>query len=485
MRAMVWFRSDLRVRDNPALAAACADASRGVVGVFAVCPEQWAEHDWGPPRVGFLLRALRDLSVSLDRLNIPLRIVTTPRFDGAPAAMDGLAASLACDAIYFSNEYEINERRRDDAVERRFAQAGRAVRRFDGRVILPPGSVRTKAGGMSRVFTPFRRAWLARLDEEGGVSTAARPDKQPERPCPPDPIPDRVAGFDPGDDPADHWPATERAAHDRLGGFIEDRLSAYHEARDAPAADGTSRLSPYLTHGLISPGACLAAALEAGGASALAKPGTTGPSAWISELVWREFYIHLLAAHPRLSMGRAFQPVTERLTWSDDDEAFDAWREGRTGYPIVDAAMRCLTATGWMHNRLRMVVAMFLTKDLWIDWRRGEAHFMRRLVDGDLASNNGGWQWSASTGTDAAPYFRIYNPTTQGERHDPDARFIKTWLPELADLDVRPAHDPSRLPPPARRRLGYPEPICDHAERRERAIAAFKALGATPTGARA
>lgn len=480
MRAIVWFRSDLRVRDNLALAEACRCATRGVVGVFTVCPEQWAEHDWGPPRVDFILRSLRSLAGSLEALNIPLRIIETPRFAGVPAALAALAAEIGADAIYFNREYEINEARRDSAVAEAFEQAGRAAWSFDDQVIVPPGEVRTKDDGWYSVFTPFKKAWVARLDEIGGVGLAVEPKKQAERVCDSDPVPDAVIGFDPSDSAPELWPADETHAQRRLEEFIEHRITAYHDQRDSPAAAGTSTLSPYFAHGVISPRECLRAALDTNGGVAVSGrgkgAGKNGPSVWISEIIWREFYKHLLVAHPKLSMGRAFQPATERLRWADDDAGFDAWREGRTGYPIVDAAMRCLGATGWMHNRLRMVVAMFLTKDLWIDWRRGESHFMQRLVDGDLASNNGGWQWSASTGTDAAPYFRIYNPTTQGERHDPDAAFIKEWIPELRDLPARFAHDPSRLTPLERSRLDYPAPICDHAERRDHAIAAFKAL---------
>lgn len=482
MRAIVWFRSDLRVHDNLALARACRDATRGVVGVFTICPAQWAEHDWGPPRVDFLLRALASLSRSLESMNIALRVVETPRFAGVPGALLSLAEEIRADAIYYNREYEINEARRDAAVAAAFERSGRAATAFDDQTILPPGDVRTKAGGRHSVFTPFKKAWITRLEELGGVGDAHEPTTQTELVSKPDPIPEHADGFEPWRSSRDLWPADEAHARRLINEFISSRIKDYHDRRDAPAAGGTSRLSPHLAHGVISPRECLRAAINANAGAVVSGrgkgAGRNGPSVWISELIWREFYKHLLAANPKLSMGRAYQPATDRLRWADDDAGFDAWREGRTGFPIVDAAMRCLNTTGWMHNRLRMIVAMFLTKDLWIDWRRGEAHFMRRLIDGDLASNNGGWQWSASTGTDAAPYFRIYNPTTQGERHDPEATFIKEWIPELRDIPAAAAHDPSRLPPLARARLDYPDPICDHADRRERAIAAFRALKA-------
>jgi deoxyribodipyrimidine photo-lyase len=209
------------------------------------------------------------------------------------------------------------------------------------------------------------------------------------------------------------------------------------------------------------------------GAETLADiPADSGPGTWISELIWREFFRHLIVAFPRLCMGRNFQRQYDRLPWREDDAAFDAWCEGRTGVPIVDAAMRQLAQTGWMHNRRRMIVAMFLTKNLLLDWRLGERHFMQHLVDGDLASNNGGWQWAASTGTDAAPYFRVFNPVSQSEKFDPGGVYVRRWVPELADVEDAAVHAP---PPLARSRFGYPEAIVDLKASRARAIEVFKA----------
>jgi deoxyribodipyrimidine photo-lyase len=473
MRPLVWFRSDLRRRDNTALIEACDAATNGVVAVFTVCPEQWRQHDWGAKRVNFLLRNLRDLSEGLARLNIPLKIITTPKFDGVPKPLLQLARQHECTALYFNKEYEVNEQRRDESVETLFHDHDLKVSSYDDQVIIPPGDVRTKEGRWYTVFTPFKKSWLTRFDDIGGVDVRRAPRKQAELDIKPDPVPDAVKGFDGADDRADLWPEGEAHAKRRLDAFIESRINEYDERRDAPAVNGTSTLSPYLTHGVLSPRECLEHALDVaskGGA------GDGGPSVWISELIWREFYKHLLVGHPKLSMGRAFKPATERLDWNDDEDAFDAWREGRTGYPIVDAAMRQLSQTGWMHNRLRMVVAMFLTKDLFIDWRWGERHFMQTLVDGDVSSNNGGWQWSASTGTDAAPYFRIYNPVTQGQRHDPEAAFIKTFLPQFESTSAKHAHEPWTMPKSDRDALDYPERMVDHDSARERAIEAFKAL---------
>ncbi len=289
-----------------------------------------------------------------------------------------------------------------------------------------------------------------------------------------DAVPTSVEGFA-STVPANLWPAGEAEALRRLELFTVERMKQYKAQRDLPGINGTSTLSPYLAIGAISARTCLAAAARANGGKL--DSGDEGAMTWISELVWREFYKQVLVAFPRVCMNRAFKPGTERLAWRDDDDDFAAWCEGRTGYPIVDAAMRCLVKTGWMHNRLRMITAMFLTKDLLLDWRKGERFFMQQLIDGDLSQNNGGWQWSASTGTDAAPYFRIFNPFSQSAKFDADGAFIRQWVPELRDVVGEDIHNPGELPGLLRLKLDYPSPIVDHDEARERALAAFKAVG--------
>jgi len=472
MRALVWFRSDLRVADNRALYHACEAATKGVGGVFAICPQQWREHDWTDVRVEFVLRNLDQLRAALDDLNIPLRILTVDRFDGVAVALTDLADTLRCDALYLNREYEVNERRRDTEVCRRFEEAGRRTFCYDDQVILPPGSLRTGTGTPYRVFTPFRRAWLAALEQQSDVQPLPSPRRQATSPARSSRVPTRLAAFSKTDAHA-LWEPGERPAHKRLREFIEHRLRTYHERRDIPAVDGTSGLSPYLTSGVLSPRVCLHAAREAAHEVRGFRGKQNGPTTWISELIWREFYKHLLVDFPRLSMNRAFRPETERIPWRDDKDGFAVWCDGATGYPIVDAALRQLNQTGWMHNRLRMISAMFLTKHLLVDWRWGEQAFMRRLVDGDLASNNGGWQWSASTGTDAAPYFRIFNPSSQSRRFDPQGEFMRRYLPELRDVPTALLHDPVALAEHRPNGIEYPPPICDHAFARQRAIDTF------------
>lgn len=471
MRALIWFRADLRTEDNPALHHASKAATRGALAVFAICAEQWRQHDWADVRVEFLLRNLACLSERLKRLNIALRIVEVPHFAQVPRALVELAQRHECDALYFNREYEVNELRRDEAVARLCTRNGLAVHCFDDQMILPPDRLRTREGRCYTVFTPFQRAWRACIEQGEPVAPLGSIRPQPELLCSPDPVPEQVPGFDLDQAQPDLWPAGEKPALRRLADFIVRHVGVYRKLRDFPAADGTSRLSPYLAVGAVSARQCLAAARETGGEGA--KNGGAGVSTWITELIWRDFYRYVVVAFPRVSMGRAFKPATERLRWRNDPAEFAAWCAGQTGFPIVDAGLRQLASTGWMHNRLRMIAAMFLTKDLLVDWRWGERHFMRHLVDGDLASNNGGWQWSASTGTDAVPYFRIFNPATQSRRFDPAGEFIRRWVPELGDLDRRSVHNP---PVDVRARLGYPAPVCDHAAARRRAIAAFQRL---------
>jgi len=474
MRPLIWFRSDLRTTDNPALHQACLDADRGAAAVFIVTPGQWEEHDWAPAKVSLILRTLEVLGEELDELNIPLVLREVDRFDGVPELLLGIARELECDALFFNREYEVNESRRDAAVVRRFNEQGLAARSFTDQVLVEPGELRTGSGSWYRVFTPFRKALYQRLEREGVPQPLGTPRRLPDRLSPPDRVPETVAGFASIADRSGLWPAGETAARRRLETFVEQQLAEYHDLRDRPAVQGTSRLSPYLATGAISVRQCLTAAM--GESVNLLHRGDQGPATWISELVWREFYRHVMVGFPRVSMNRAFRRETEQIHWRDDEAGFEAWCEGRTGFPIVDAAMRQLRDTGWMHNRLRMIAAMFLTKDLFVDWRRGERHFMRHLVDGDLASNNGGWQWSASTGTDAAPYFRIFNPASQSRKFDPRGEFIRRWLPELGSVEGPAIHDPSLLSANERRALDYPAPTVDHRAARLRAIDAFKRI---------
>lgn len=467
-RPLVWFRRDLRVDDNTALLAAAERADDGLVGLYVLSPGEWRSHDDAPAKVDLWLRSLACLSGSLAALRVALLIETADAPSDIPAVVRSVARRHGCTEVHANREYEVDESRRDATVR---AALGMPLHLHDDRVLLPPGSVRTQSGTAYTVFTPFKRQWITALN---GALPTPRPAPNPLRAIAdirPSAVPSVMDGF-PSPIDAAPWPAGETAAAQRLEAFIGQPMVDYRSGRDLPALHGTSRLSPYLAAGVLSPRRCLAAAMSAN--RGLASGGADGPDTWISELCWRDFYTHVMVAFPRVSMGRAFRRETDAVPWRDAPTELARWCDGETGFPLVDAAMRQLRATGWMHNRLRMLVAMFLTKDLLIDWRHGERFFMGHLVDGDLAANNGGWQWSSSTGTDAQPYFRIFNPYTQATRYDPDGAFVRQWVPELRSLSTRALLTMEKMGPQERRGLGYREEIVDHAAARARALAAFK-----------
>ncbi|MBP6383969.1 deoxyribodipyrimidine photo-lyase [Aeromonas sp. D3] len=469
---LVWFRNDLRLADNPALRHACAEAGE-VAALFVISPTQWQQHKMAPIRQQFLLAQVDELGKALAALGIPLHLLRVETFAEMPTALASLSRELGVSQLYANQAIEIDEQRRDLAVSAMLAEQEVSCHWFNGCCVLPPGRVLTGSGEMFKVFTPFSRAWLKALEEDGFVIHRA-PAPRAE-PLSWQPLAERewVDGALSEVTPDLRWPVGEVEAQRRLHAFLEQAVLDYGETRDFPAQAGTSILSPYLAAGIISPRQCVGALQQRLGhrPQSKAEPGFV----WLNELVWREFYRHLLVLVPTLSMNLPFKPETAALPWSWDPVAFAAWCEGRTGYPIVDAAMRCLNATGWMHNRLRMIVASFLTKDLHIHWRLGEDYFMSQLIDGDLAANNGGWQWAAGTGADAAPYFRVFNPTTQGQRFDPEGDFIRTWVAELADIPAAYVHQPHdwlRL----KGGRGYPAPMVDHALARVKAIEMFRNL---------
>ncbi len=468
---LIWLRSDLRAHDNTALSAAAAAGP--VAAVYLFSPAQWQAHDDAPCKIDFWRRNLAELARSLATLNIPLLLREAPHWHDAPAVLQTLCQELGIRAVHVNAEYGVHEQRRDQAVAAALEASGIAWHSHLDQIFFAPGSVLTRSGTCFQVYSQFRKACYARLSEQLPVLQPL-PAIQAPLALDSDPLPEHIEGVaSPDEGLRQHWPAGEAVAHQRLQRFIDEHIEWYDEQRNYPANPGTSALSPYLAAGVLSPRQCLHAALRVNqGEFATGNPGVVG---WINELLWREFYKHILVCYPRVSMGLAFRAETEALAWREAPAELEAWQQGRTGIPIVDAAMRQLLATGWMHNRLRMITAMFLTKNLLIDWRHGERWFMQHLIDGDLAANNGGWQWSASTGTDAAPYFRIFNPLSQSEKFDPEGRFLRQWLPELATLNKRDIHNPASLgglfgTP------DYPRPIVDLAKSRQRALEAFKAL---------
>jgi deoxyribodipyrimidine photo-lyase len=451
--AIVWLRNDLRLADNPALAAACASAER-VLPVFIWHP---AEHGaWAPGRAScaWLARSLTKLRVSLAERGGTLVIR-----EGAPAeVIAALAAEVGASAVVWNRRYEPSLAQADAACARALDRAGLTVRDFPGTLLNEPGAIVTGTGTPYRVFTPFWRAVM-------GAPAPDVPLRAPDRV----PAPDRApAGLEPRalappDDAAPpqlgaRFTPGEAGARARAAHFFAEIAEGYDETRDRPDLDGTSRLSAHLAFGEIS-----ARTLWYDGHDLppLNMDGRLipGAAAFLRQMVWRDFAAHLLATEPHTT-DRPLRAEFEAFPWRADPATLDAWQRGMTGYPIVDAGMRELAATGWMHNRVRMVVASFLTKDLLLPWQDGARWFWDRLVDADLGNNAFGWQWVAGSGADASPYFRVFNPTSQAERYDPDGSYVRQWVPELGSA-------------------AYPPPIVDHAEARMRALAAYEAVRAT------
>jgi deoxyribodipyrimidine photo-lyase len=452
--AIVWFRRDLRVHDHPALRHALERSDR-VLPLFVVDDGILAGRWPSPNRWWFLARSLEALGRAIAERGGRLLVVR-----GDPAeVVPRVARAAGASAVAASRDYTPFGRARDARVSAALAAIGVEWLAGRGLLVHEPEEITRDDGGWFRVFSPFHRRWLelegrpvseapARItgpDADPDVEGAGDPDTLLGRPVP---TADTDLLLEPGEPAA-------RARLERWATSAE--LRDYDTGRDRLDRDGTSRLSQDLRWGLLSPVELLERCDGAG----------AGPRRFRSEIAWRDFYAHLLWHEPRVARGSFRAELDGVWAGSPDPALVAAWQEGRTGYPIVDAAMRQLHATGWMHNRARMIVASFLTKHLRVDWRVGEAHFMAHLVDGDPASNNGGWQWAASTGTDPQPYFRIFNPTLQGRRHDPNGDYVRRWVPELRGIPGGEVH----APPPG----AYSAPIVDHAAARRGALAAFQA----------
>jgi deoxyribodipyrimidine photo-lyase len=462
---LVWFRADLRVHDNIALAAACRAQHAKVLALFIATPEQWRRHDMAPRQAACLRSHLNHLQQALAEKGIPLIYDEVSDFDAQVKKVQAICAQHEVSHLFYNYQYEFNEQQRDRQLEKTLTEV--VCQGFDDSVMLPPGSVMTGNREMYKVFTPFKNAFIKRLKESLPECVAAPANREVKVP------PQTDIQFDYPQQTFDstRFPDNEKAAIAQLRHFCKHHAGDYETQRDFPAIEGTSRLSACLALGALSPRQCLHRLLAE---QPQALDGGAG-SVWLNELIWREFYRHLMTYHPELCKHRPFIRWTDKVQWQANEAHLEAWQSGQTGYPIVDAAMRQLNETGWMHNRLRMITASFLVKDLLIDWRTGERYFISQLIDGDLAANNGGWQWAASTGTDAAPYFRIFNPTTQGQRFDATGEFIRQWLPELADVPDKAIHEPWGWADKAGKTLRYPRPIVDHKQARVATLAAYEA----------
>ncbi|GCL63576.1 cryptochrome/photolyase family protein [Pseudaquabacterium pictum] len=485
-RALVWLRRDLRTDDNAALHHALT-AARQVWCVFVFDTTILDPLPRADRRVEFIRDSLADLDGQLRALALAHGVDGVGllvRHGDARSAVPALARQLGVQAVYASHDDEPDALARDARVRGALADAGIALHTGKDHVVFERSEVLTATGGAYSVFTPYKNAWLKKLDAADLAPRAVAP--MAARLAPPPPglatsVPTLAEiGFQPTNLHQMKLPTGSSGAMELLDDFLA-RIDAYGTARDFPAVKGPSYLSTHLRFGTISIRRLAREAWQR------MQGGSRGAEVWLSELIWRDFYHQVLHHHPHVARA-SFKPVYDRIHWAHGQEAdalFAAWCEGRTGYPLVDAAMHQINQTGYMHNRLRMVVASFLTKDLGIDWRRGEAYFATHLNDFDLAANNGGWQWAASSGCDAQPYFRIFNPVSQSEKFDADGKFIRRYLPQLADLPDKLIHAPWLARPvdlaAARLRLGtdYPLPVVDHALAREATLQRYAVVKAT------
>ena len=502
--ALVWFRRDLRTDDHVALSEALRRASR-VFCCFVFDREILDSlSDKADRRVDFIHQSLVELDDALRQRGGSLIVRHGFPKDEIPR----LASELAVTSVFANRDYEPQAKRRDQHVAKRLQQAGIGFESFKDQVIFDGAEVLTQAGRPYTVFTPYKNAWLKRLGEDdyqaSSTTTTSGGVLVPPRFTSAMPSLDQIGFMSSGLAQIGVEPGT-RGARQLIARFERDGLAHYAAQRDFPAIDGGSRLSVHLRFGTISIRELVRVALARGAMRKVeGAEGVDSAATWLSELIWRDFYFMILDQFPHVTTS-AFKRDFDAVNWHEGplaDRWFTAWSKGQTGYPLVDAAMRQLNTTGYMHNRLRMVVASFLTKDLGVDWRRGEAYFAEKLIDFDLAANNGGWQWAASTGCDAQPWFRIFNPVTQSKRFDPQGTFIRRYVPELAGVPERYIHAPWESGAAqqadlvdqahAERALDvdgstlnevdtegqrdqrcYPAPIVDHAKAREQTLARY------------
>ncbi len=466
MNIIWWIRRDLRLHDNEALAYALEQGT-AVFPVFILDPALLNSQYVGEKRLAFLYGGLRQLDAALRERGSRLLL----RQGSPQTVLADLLQETQSELIVAEADHSPFAKARDTAVA-----VTLPLRLVGSTAVKLPGSILKQDGDPYIVYTPFKKGWLdlplPQRSQLHPVPTQINTPAAPES----DPIPDTPALPD-----SVPFPPGEIEGLRRLENFVGSNgrsVYDYAEQRNRMDLEGTSRLSPYLRFGMVSPRRVAVEAIEAR-SRARSEGSRKGALVFLQELIWRDFYIHILHHFPHVAQGN-FNEKYDRIEWRNDEADFAAWCEGRTGYPVVDAAMRQLVQTGWMHNRARMIVASFLVKDLLIDWRWGERFFMQHLVDGDLASNNGGWQWTAGTGTDAAPYFRIFNPTLQSKKFDPNGDFIRRWLPELADVPDKFLHEPDKMETAVQRQTNciigedYPAPIVDHHAMRDRTLAAYK-----------
>ncbi|KAK4161099.1 putative deoxyribodipyrimidine photo-lyase [Cladorrhinum sp. PSN259] len=483
-----WFKWDLRTQDNSALYLAsqkAAEAKVPLIALYIVSPQDFEAHLTSPVRVDFTLRTLEVLKSDLAKLDIPLWIETVEKRKKLPTRVVELMQEWGASHLYANMEYEVDELRREANMVKILGENGMAMEVLHDTCIVPPGRLETGTGKQYSVYTPWFRAWIRHVHEHREFLELAGPPVK-NHPSTREKfgglfecqVPEAPEGKRLSEEERRRfealWPAGEHEAMKRLFKFCDEAVGKYGHNRNIPSNPGTSNLSVHFASGTLSTRTAVRTARDRNNTKKL-DGGNEGIQVWISEVAWRDFYKHVLVHWPYICMNKPFKPEYSNIEWSYDMEQFEAWTSGRTGFPIVDAAMRQLNHMGWMHNRCRMIVASFLSKDLLLDWRMGEKYFMEHLVDGDFASNNCGWGFAASVGVDPQPYFRIFNPLLQSEKFDPDGEYIRKWVPELKGVSGKAIHDPyGRGAGAIASKAGYPKQIVEHKSARETTLAAYK-----------
>ena len=463
MANLFIFTNDLRLEDNAALYNASL-SKNGLEALFLFNKDKWQLHYESPLKIKFQLDNLEIIKEELDNLNINLKVLS-PKLDDENKLILKEALKINASQVFINSEYGFNEKQSNENLRKLLADNRIDLIELDSSIINPKKIV-TGGGTYFKVFTPYSRSFREELNKEY-LQCFPVPVKQQTKISDSDEIPNFELENELKRNALKLYEPGEKAAIEILENFFENKISDYKVARDFPAQDSTSKLSVYLSSGIISAKKCVSRLLEISEDT----PGT-GEYSWFNEIIWREFYKYIIFHYPRVSMRKSFNEKYDQVKWRDDEEDFVAWTKGETGFPIIDAAMKQLLSTGWMHNRLRMIVAMFLSKNLLIDWKRGEEFFMQNLIDGDHASNVGGWQWSASTGTDAVPYFRMFNPIRQAERFDPTGAFVRSQIPELAKAQGKSIFTPWQYS----ENKAYPKPVIDLAQARDATLAAWKRI---------
>lgn len=483
-----WFKRDLRLFDNRGLAKAGAKArkeGKHLICMFIISPEDYQAHLTSAARVDFDLRTLALLKEDLKELNVPLYVQTIEKRKDVIGHILQKCEEWDARDLVCNMEYEVDELRRESRLVKKGLEKGINVEVVHDDVVVAPGDLKTGGGKQYSVYSPWYRSWVKHIHAhprlleaseapQGNAEAAQQTYKDIFDSVIPDAPPNKALPTEQKKHLESIFPAGEAEARKRLERFLKEKIGKYKDARNFPAANSTSLLSVHFSAGTLAARTAIREAQSINSTKKL-DGGTQGIITWISEVAWRDFYKHVLAHWPYVCMSKPFKYEYSDVEWEYDDELFQKWTDGVTGFPIVDAAMRQCKNMAYIHNRCRMIVASFLAKDLLLDWRQGEMYFMQNLIDGDFASNNGGWGFSASTGVDPQPYFRIFNPLLQSEKFDVDGEYIRKWVPELRDVKGKAIHDPyGRGEGKTAEKNGYPRPCVEHAKARQKALDRYK-----------